>query len=76
MPAAYGCPKSTMQISSNARLPQVKLLHVLLSAWQRLTLLTAKQGVHLREENSRLRERVQLLEEELRRVSTERGPAG
>lgn len=34
------------------------------------------EAVHLREENVRLRDMVHLLEEELRRASTERGPAG
>ena len=34
------------------------------------------QASHLREENARLRDRVQLLEEELRRAANERGPAG
>ena len=34
------------------------------------------QALHLREENARLRDRVHLLEDELRRFSTERGPAG
>ncbi len=34
------------------------------------------QAVHLREENVRLRDRVHLLEEELRRTTADRGPAG
>ena len=34
------------------------------------------QTVHLRDENLRLRDRVHLLEEELRRTTADRGPGG